>query len=326
MTDWVHKGSFENSNQSQLNVVDADPSACVSVHPTLMSTSFLGNPEGVNIIIANSGELTPDSTPLLQQQSCAAGKSLNDTAFAPPPFEIAHLNTRKFVENCVTNPIQAVLLQVLPSLEPVMTVNCNATAIDHSDYHQQLLCNSDFSKLVFLHESVATSPRTAESNFSCIYNPGCRMWLAAMLRKQINLWYPLRAKAPFFYCNLSAQTAQTALHSTRTITNSLQQNPLSINAPPFVPTMGLAAPVAPAGLTIQDLAQLLAASKKDQLPEWKLFPYNDDPLQWHEWFIQFKSAIDSASLSYDVKLTNWKTLVTGKAKTAIAKFAYCGTM
>ena len=78
--------------------------------------------------------------------------------------------------------------------------------------------------------------------------------------------------------------------------------------------------------TIQDLAQLLASSKRDHLPEWKLAQYSGDPLQWHEWFGQFKSAIDSAPLTDDVKLTYLKTLVSGKAKTAIAEFAYSGTM
>ena len=46
----------------------------------------------------------------------------------------------------------------------------------------------------------------------------------------------------------------------------------------------------------------------------------------HEWCGQFKSAIDYQSLTDDVKLTYLKTLVTGKAKTAIAEFAYCGAM
>ena len=54
--------------------------------------------------------------------------------------------------------------------------------------------------------------------------------------------------------------------------------------------------------------------------------YNGDPVQWHEWYGQFKSAIDSLSLTNDVKLTYLKTLATGKAKTAIAEFAYCGAM
>ena len=55
--------------------------------------------------------------------------------------------------------------------------------------------------------------------------------------------------------------------------------------------------------------------------------YNGDPLQWHKWYGQFKSAIDSQSLTDDVKLTYLKSLVSGKAKkTAIAEFAYCGLM
>ena len=46
----------------------------------------------------------------------------------------------------------------------------------------------------------------------------------------------------------------------------------------------------------------------------------------HECFDQFKSAIDSATHIDDVKLTYLKTLVSSKAKTAIAEFAYCGTI
>ena len=78
--------------------------------------------------------------------------------------------------------------------------------------------------------------------------------------------------------------------------------------------------------TLQDLAQLLTSTKEDHLPQWKLAQFNGDPLQWHEWFGQFKGAIASTSLTDDVKLPYLKTLVTGKAKTAIAQFAYCGTM
>ena len=62
------------------------------------------------------------------------------------------------------------------------------------------------------------------------------------------------------------------------------------------------------------------------MPEGKLSEYNGDPLQWHEWFGQFKSAKDSQFLTDDVKLTFLKILVTGKAKSAIAEFAYCGAM
>ena len=77
---------------------------------------------------------------------------------------------------------------------------------------------------------------------------------------------------------------------------------------------------------IRELADAITSKKKDPLPEWKLAQYNGDPLQWHEWYGQFKSSIDSQSLTDDVKLTYLKTLVTGKAKIAITEFAYCGLM
>ena len=126
-----------------------------------------------------------------------------------------------------------------------------------------------------------------------------------------------------FYCNPQQSTVPN-------VTTSAQQaytSPLSVHAPAFTPTGTKVTPqVTPAAVTVQDLAQLITATKRDHLPEWKLAQYNGDPLQWHEWFGQFKSAIDSTTLSDDVKLTYLKTLVTGKAKTAIAEFAYCGTM
>ena len=99
----------------------------------------------------------------------------------------------------------------------------------------------------------------------------------------------------------------------------------SVTAPPFVPATSFTLPQPSVNsFTLQDLAQLLSSTKKDHLPEWKLAQFNGDPLQWHEWFGQFKSAIDSSSLTDDVKLTYLKTLVTGKAKTAIAEFAFVG--
>ena len=60
--------------------------------------------------------------------------------------------------------------------------------------------------------------------------------------------------------------------------------------------------------TINELVGLL--SRKDPLPEWKLSVYFGDPLQWHEWYGQFKSAIDSPPLTADLKLTYLKTLVS----------------
>ena len=77
---------------------------------------------------------------------------------------------------------------------------------------------------------------------------------------------------------------------------------------------------------IRELADAITSKRNDPLPEWKLAEFNGDTLKWHEWYGQFKSAIDSQPLTDDVKLTYLKTLVTGKAKIAIAEFAYCGLM
>ena len=96
-------------------------------------------------------------------------------------------------------------------------------------------------------------------------------------------------------------------------------NPLSWGGPPH-PT-----PSAPS-LDSADLIKQLADAITCKKNEWKLSQYNGDPLQWHEWFGQFKSAIDAQSLTDDVQLTYLKTLVSGKAKTAIAEFAYCGVL
>ena len=79
-------------------------------------------------------------------------------------------------------------------------------------------------------------------------------------------------------------------------------------------------------ISARELAELLMHSRKDHLPEWKLAQFDGNPLNWHEWFGQFKSTVDSAVLTNDTKLTYLKTLVTGKAKTAIAEFSYSGVM
>ena len=81
-----------------------------------------------------------------------------------------------------------------------------------------------------------------------------------------------------------------------------------------------------ATLTMNDLAKLLTVSRKDPLPEWKLSTFDGNPLQWHEWYGQFKSAVDQAAITDEVKMTYLKTLVSGEAKIAIEGFAYSGAL
>ena len=95
----------------------------------------------------------------------------------------------------------------------------------------------------------------------------------------------------------------------------------------FTPSSTIAPPQpSTSSFTVEDLAQLLKSSKKDHLPEWKLVQYSGDRRQWQEWFGQFKSAIHSAPLTDNVKLTYLKTLDSGKAKTPFDEFAFCGAM
>ena len=56
------------------------------------------------------------------------------------------------------------------------------------------------------------------------------------------------------------------------------------------------APAAENANLIRVLADAITSKRNDPLPEWKLSQYSGDPLQWHEWYGQFKSAIDSQSL------------------------------
>ena len=127
-----------------------------------------------------------------------------------------------------------------------------------------------------------------------------------------------------FYLNPSSGTNIVG----GTMPNNVSSTALmSVGEPKVVPARSDATlRLEPTVFTKQDLAQLLASSKKDDLPEWKLAHFCGDPLQWHERFGQFKSAIDSFSLTDDVKVTFLKILATGEAKTVIRVFSFCGTM
>ena len=135
--------------------------------------------------------------------------------------------------------------------------------------------------------------------------------------------FPISSGGTVFHVQPTAMVASTASCSAPQTSTTFP----SVTAPSFVPASSFTLDQPSVNsFTMQDLAHFLSSTKKDHLPEWKLAQFNGDPLQLHEWFGQFKSAIDSSPLTDDVKLTYLKTLVTGKAKTAIAEFAYCGTM
>ena len=70
---------------------------------------------------------------------------------------------------------------------------------------------------------------------------------------------------------------------------------------------------------------MFASNRKDPLPERKLSKYEEKSLEWNERVGPFRIAVDSQpTFLNDVTLTYLKTLVTGKAKLAIADFLYLG--
>ena len=91
---------------------------------------------GLTLNIANFDDLTRDPTPLIQQQSFAARIGLNmpavssgldNTAIAPPPFEVSLVKSSRFAKIGSSNPIQAVPLHFFPTLQPITTVTTVVT-------------------------------------------------------------------------------------------------------------------------------------------------------------------------------------------------------
>ena len=157
----------------------------------------------------------------------------------------------------------------------------------------------------------------------------------ATIFKNVQPYLPPSTANPAISHATLQMSAQHNPNSNYSANCSIPVNPFSTTtniAPPFVtpvihPTYGHTAPIplcwggpahptppAPASENaslIKAFTDALTSKRNDPLPEW---------------YGQFKSAIDSQSLTDDVKLTYLKTLVTGKAKKAIAEFAYCGAM
>ena len=103
--------------------------------------------------------------------------------------------------------------------------------------------------------------------------------------------FPISSGGTVYYVQPSAVVTSTtscsASQTSATFPNAI--------APTFVPANLFTLPQPSVNcFTMQVLAQLLTSMKKSYLPEWKLAQFNGDPLQWHESFGQFKSAIDSS--------------------------------
>ena len=60
---------------------------------------------------------------------------------------------------------------------------------------------------------------------------------------------------------------------------------------------------------------------RSSLPKLKLAEFSGDPLEWPEWSQLFQATVHAANIDDSVKMNHLKTMVTGKAKEAIAGLA-----
>ena len=65
---------------------------------------------------------------------------------------------------------------------------------------------------------------------------------------------------------------------------------------------------------------------RSSLPKLKLAEFSGDPLEWPEWSQLFQATVHTANIDDSVKMNHLKTMVTGRAKEAIAGFGYTAEM
>ena len=65
---------------------------------------------------------------------------------------------------------------------------------------------------------------------------------------------------------------------------------------------------------------------RSSLPKLKLTDFSGDPLEWPEWSQLFQATVHAANIDDSVKMNHLKTMVTGKAKEAIAGLGYTAEM
>ena len=65
---------------------------------------------------------------------------------------------------------------------------------------------------------------------------------------------------------------------------------------------------------------------RSSLPKLKLAEFSGDPLEWPEWSQLFQATVHAANIDDSVKMNHLKTMVTGKAKEAIAGHGYTAEM
>ena len=74
----------------------------------------------------------------------------------------------------------------------------------------------------------------------------------------------------------------------------------------------------------QDKFKRNKPSSSSQLPKLKLSSFNGNPLEWPDWSNMFKATVRHCDIPDSEKMSHFKTLMTGKAKSAISRMGYSG--
>ena len=152
--------------------------------------------------------------------------------------------------------------------------------------------------------TLANVPLKANSNAFPIVSQNCTGVLNATVPASANTvggtMYYLN---PFSSAIIGYRASQSRLHLCCQYAQPFRLRSRTIEIPH--PMQHPCLPHAPKSqqVTEKDLAKILSFNRKDPVPEWKLSQYNGHPLQWHKMYSQFRIAIDSQTLTEDLKLT-----------------------
>ena len=283
VSDWVNEVNEPDnvSNQLQTNIVDLSNVAGSST-PTVIPDST-----NVNVVQTRQAML-----PMRSSANVNIGLEQNQT----PSFVISSVSTNPRTTNTppantTTNTVSSVTVpvtmytQVQPSVTPTTTIPTSHVIPNLSAW--TFPAPSGFPTVHATVPQPVRGPVTLPSTTTAPIVTTTGIFTPVV---------PIQSGGTTFYCNPLATTFPTTALPIQQTTTAATNLPV-----PTFPTT-IQSTVPPSTLTqvaVQDLAQLLTAPEKDHLPEWKLEQYSGDPLQWHEWIGQFRSAIDSAPLSND---------------------------
>ena len=305
--NWVGTSSFEprlSNNPSVFGIQSAFPPALSEANNKALETST----NTVNVTIPNEILTVTDRTVVEQQPPVSqTNQTFQPTQVQLNPNSAQLRPLQSQTTNVISLPgrLHSVMTPGIAS-QPIPSVTCSHSQQPNchpKPYNAQPVPSIAYglnpSQWQFPPESLNAIP--SSNSLPSTAFPTSQNFIAPLY--QNSLHHPIAAQP----------SALTGSGPTWILTQPVQTVP-SYSAQPI------------GNLTTKELTNLLTVSRKDPLPEWKLSNFDGNPLDWNEWFGQFRSAVDASPLSDDVKMTYLKTLVSGKAKNAIEGFAYCGAM